>query len=311
LQTKVGTLKDQLAKFTGSDNISFDKLRQKLMEAEDKLAKAVAHNVGRDDWQSTIQAGKDAENHIRNEIQKKKELVTFLMEQLHNSTCDSCGQELTDEAKQTMREKTQKRLDSVKQEGKDLVQELAHVQQQNKHYAEQGEKFEALDVEPFEQEFYRLKSILSNSEHIQRMVSETEEAENELETVKKERLESMKIVETIKVFVEKKAEIQVNQVNELFDSLSVQLFEKQKNGDLKQKFEIEWNGKPFSKLSTAEKIRAGLELIKVIQEQSGVEGPTFVDNAESVIGLEPIPGQFIKATVKDTELTIKSNGGEE
>ena len=65
------------------------------------------------------------------------------------------------------------------------------------------------------------------------------------------------IVDAIKEFKTKRSELMVSKVDDLFTSISVKLYETLKNGEERATFEIEMDGKPYSKLSTAEKIKAG------------------------------------------------------
>ena len=83
------------------------------------------------------------------------------------------------------------------------------------------------------------------------------------------------------------------------------MFETQKNGVIKATFEIEYDGKPYSKLSTAERIKCGLELAEVLINVSGVSFPVFIDNAESILKFKAPSAQVITATVKNNPLKVE------
>ncbi|MFP3340081.1 hypothetical protein R0J91_19035, partial [Micrococcus sp. SIMBA_131] len=82
--------------------------------------------------------------------------------------------------------------------------------------------------------------------------------------------ESIFIIDSIKDFRAKEAELQAEKVQSLFENLSINLFKEQKNGDIKPDFEIEMDGKGYKKLSLSESIRAGLELRDVLSQQSEI-----------------------------------------
>jgi hypothetical protein len=109
--------------------------------------------------------------------------------------------------------------------------------------------------------------------------------------------ESVFILDAIKSFRAKEAELQGEKVQALFTTLSVRLFEEQKNGEIKPTFVIQMDGKDFNKLSLSESIRAGLELREVLSEQSEVIAPTFIDNCESITKFKGPSGQLIMSTV--------------
>lgn len=120
---------------------------------------------------------------------------------------------------------------------------------------------------------------------------------------------SIFMLDAIKAFRAKEAELQAEKVQSLFETLSVRLFNEQKNGELKPTFEIEMDGKPYSKLSLSESIRAGLELRDVLSQQSELIVPCFVDNAESITKFKQPNGQLIiSRVVAGLELKIEMEG---
>jgi hypothetical protein len=94
--------------------------------------------------------------------------------------------------------------------------------------------------------------------------------------------ESIFLLDAVKAFRAKEAELQAAKVQSLFTTLSIRLWTETKEGNKNPAFELEMNGKPYSKLSLGEKARAGLELIEVLAKQSGIDIPLFIDNRESL-----------------------------
>ncbi|KAF6636540.1 AAA family ATPase [Paenibacillus sp. EKM208P] len=125
------------------------------------------------------------------------------------------------------------------------------------------------------------------------------------------RNDSIFVLDAIKAFEAKEAELQAAKVQSLFTTLSISLFKEQKNGERKPDFVIEMDGKAYPLLSLSESVRAGLELREVLSEQSGVISPVAVDNTESTFKIKKTSGQLILVkAVEDAPLEIKQIGGE-
>ncbi|WP_287372461.1 AAA family ATPase [Prosthecochloris sp.] len=71
-------------------------------------------------------------------------------------------------------------------------------------------------------------------------------------------------------------------VADKFEPYSFKMFEQQINGGISDTCELLRDGKPYSALSTGEKIAAGLHVIEVLSEHYGIACPVFIDNAESI-----------------------------
>lgn len=299
---KVATLKEQYEKAMGSEAADLEEVVQKLKDAEMELKKGQSINESIEKKERAIQELEMKDKFIREQIMKKKALLDQMKEMPFQEHCAECGQALDYNSREQAKHKHLDRVESVKLEGKDLVSELGEIK---KHREELGEPEERVDLSELQKKMNHYQHILMDKRRIEELADDIKDAEGEYDFIRAERNESQSINEAVKSFIEVKAALMVHKVNSLFNSLSVKLFERQKNESIKQTFEIEKDGKPYSKLSTAERINAGCELIMVLQDISGVEGPTFYDNAESVIQLQNAPGQSIIARVENTELTIQ------
>ncbi|WP_339271479.1 AAA family ATPase [Paenibacillus sp. FSL K6-1330] len=121
------------------------------------------------------------------------------------------------------------------------------------------------------------------------------------------RNESIFILDAIKAYEAKAAELQAAKVQGLFQTITIRLFKQQKNGDIKPDFVIERYGKAPTQFSLSEGIRAGLEARDVISEQSGWISPCFIDNKESITHYKAPRGQLILCQVIEGKpLTIES-----
>ncbi|MGE7191791.1 AAA family ATPase [Lysinibacillus fusiformis] len=298
---RLETLREQLEKSLGSKEVNLDDVKTALEEVTQELTDKEAYNKSVAEVERKLQNIENQMNHIREQTYLKAELVESLENQHLPELCHECGQALDYNAKEETRKNHQKRIYSVKMEGKDLVLELRNL----KELKESLTVTEKHDLTGLYEISKRYQRILLDKERIEDLEREVKEAQKAYDFIRFERNESLGIVNAVKEFVEQKAALMVNQVNDLFPSLTVKLFEKQKNEAIKQTFEIELEGKPYQKLSTAEKVKAGIELICVLQKQSGVTSPTFIDNAESVLNLKIAPGQALVSIVRSHKLKIE------
>ena len=97
-----------------------------------------------------------------------------------------------------------------------------------------------------------------------------------------------------------RSKVVVDQVNSRFKTISVKIYEAQKNGVVKETFEITRDGVPYSDLNTASQFEAGLELISFLKSALDIECPVIVDNGERYTDVDfgDIKGQVIIAVAK-------------
>lgn len=83
-------------------------------------------------------------------------------------------------------------------------------------------------------------------------------------------------------------------------------------GELRDCFDIFYDGKPVAICSLSEQIRAGLELVGMISAAEGISYPVFLDNAESITSYQTAAEQIIEVqVVKGKELSVVSDQGKE
>lgn len=206
---------------------------------------------------------------------------------------------MTDEAK----DKAQKSIDDAAQEIADQVNPLI---KERKALREELYSLEFIKIdEGANEESQKIQDKLFEIEHemnkhkqLERLENDVKESTENEKKVKESLNESIFIIDAIKDFYAKEAELQAQKVVDLFENLSIKLFDFVKStGELKPTFEVMMDGKEYKKLSLSESIKAGLELRDVLSEQSGIITPCFVDNAESITKFKEPNGQLIMAKV--------------
>lgn len=223
-----------------------------------------------------------------------------------STTCNSCGQGLTEEAKATSisNKKTvvngiAKRVNDMLEQKKMLVTQLAALPEFK------GPDYSVADLIS---RIGEINSLLQSETIRTKATADLEKAKQAEVDYLKAKNDAIFVMDAIKVFKAKEAELQVSKVQELFTTLSVRLFDYvQSTGEYKPAFVIQMNGKDYDTLSTGEKIGAGLELSEVLYKQSELVVPTFIDNYESYTGKVAVYGQFITCNVVvGKSLTIES-----
>lgn len=120
-----------------------------------------------------------------------------------------------------------------------------------------------------------------------------------------------KVVAALGEFAAKRAEMVLSKLK--MKHAAIRLFDVVKStGEIKDTFRFTYDGKDYRWISNSEKVRAGLEVSRLLQDLTGLCYPTYIDNAESITGsIDAMPNQVMLAFAKRTQLTVQSNSGQE
>lgn len=108
-------------------------------------------------------------------------------------------------------------------------------------------------------------------------------------------------------FTSYKSNLLEQEVNSKFKMVKFKLFNKLVNGGIEETCITTVNGVSWSGLSGAEKIHAGMDIIKTLQKLYNITIPLFIDNRESITSLPSMDGtQIINLIVskKDKEVRL-------
>lgn len=245
--------------------------------------------------------------HLKEQRDQIKEQIRELHNEPIDDRCRACGQTLQGEAKAAAEADKQRRVDQLIEEFNNIItkrKELeAHLTQiEHIDVSKQREEVRELEVR-----LDQLDEVISNHKSREQLQGQIDHAETDEAAILTSLNESIFIIDAIKAFAAKEAEMMADKVQALFTTLSLRLFKTNKtDGEIKPDFEIEMDGKPYRKLSLSESIRAGLELRDVLSQQSGIIAPCMVDNAESITQFKQPNGQLIVSrVVPRQELTIE------
>ncbi len=294
-QSRTKTLKEQLDQIAPTVALDSLKVEEAQLLKQIKEIEKITDSAG--DTNRKINTLNTRIRSMLVEREQMKEDFQRLKDEEIQGSCRVCKQPLKDESLESAEMEKQERIKKFKEnynvqviQRKELEEELAKLE-----YIDVSEQIEKV------RELERLRDPLlqeiRNHAQYEQLLSQVNQAQADENETLQSLNESIFILDSVKAFKAKEAELQGEKVQALFETLSVRLFEEQKNGEMKNTFEIELDKKPYRKLSTAEGIRAGLELRDVLSQQSDLITPVFVDNAESITTFKQPVGQLIVSRV--------------
>jgi DNA repair exonuclease SbcCD ATPase subunit len=296
-QSRTRTLQGQLENIL-IPRVPVDSLKAEIsqFEREIKEIEKVIDSAG--DANRYYNATQSKLRGLQDQIEMSKERWPHLKNEPIEDTCRTCKRPLDDESVEAVKADKDSRMDQYKTNHTALVTQRNEVK-------EQLEKMEYIDVteqiekvRELEGKRQPLLNALQGLDQYEQLQAEIEAAQkNEADTLKSLN-DSIFVLDSIKAFNAKSAELQAEKVQALFTTLSIRLFKVNKtDGEIKPDFEIEKDEKPYRTLSLSEGIRAGLELRDVLSQQSELVVPTFIDNCESITSFKKPNGQLITSTV--------------
>ncbi len=304
-QSATRTLQKQLDEVEHA--LELDELKESEKELLEKLE---SFNVKERKVTATNEKRRNKEIALemeREDLERQRADYMKLYEQEVNDKCPTCNQSLDEKTVLVAKENRESDL-ARKREAFKVQQEKVKALRAE---LEQIEPVDSAELTNERQELYsslnELKELIYKAEAYKKIEKRIEEAFDHEQSTHVSLKESVFILDAVKSFKAKEAELQGEKVQALFTTLSVRLFENQKNGEIKPTFVIQMDGKDFNKLSLSESIRAGLELREVLSEQAEIIAPCFVDNAESITSFKGPTGQLIMSTVvAGQELEVKA-----
>ncbi len=115
--------------------------------------------------------------------------------------------------------------------------------------------------------------------------------------------ENMQLIED---YIIAKVSFLTDKINSKFTSVQFQLFDKQVDGGLIECCQAVVGGARYGKgLNRGAMINAGLEIISVLSNHSGVKVPIFIDNAEAVTKFIDVNAQVIKLIVSENDKKLR------
>jgi hypothetical protein len=305
-QSRTKTLQEQLNQLP-MVNVPVESLKAEIAQYERQIKEIEIIIDSAGDKNRAYNTNQSRLRSVQDQIAMSKEHWPLLKHEVIEDACPKCKRPLDDESVEAVKADKESRIEQYKANHNDLVKQRDEVTAQlaELEYIDVSEQVEK--VRELEEKRYPLLTAIQNLSSYEQLQKQVEAARvNEDDTLRSLN-DSVFVLDCVKVFRAKEAEIQAEKVQALFETLSIRLFKQNKgDGEYKPDFEIEMDGKGYQKLSLSEGIRAGLELREVLSKQSGVITPVFIDNAESITSFKQPNGQLIiSRVVADQELKIE------
>ena len=133
----------------------------------------------------------------------------------------------------------------------------------------------------------KVKHQLFNLDIADRQTERIAELEEELRNKSVAYEELQRGVYLCEEFIKTKVEYIDKAITDVFSTVKFRMFETQINGGLKSCCDVmvpdgKGNYIPYASANNAARIRAGLEIIKVLSDHYGIHVPVFIDNAEGI-----------------------------
>lgn len=305
-QSRTKTLQEQLPPVYADFNAEIEEKKQIAIRKRIEVVKECIANA-----ESSNRKLNELNTQIRGLV-ADRDRAKIEFQKLNNEeipdTCRVCRQPLQGESVKAAEEEKQKRIAEFKANYDALVSK-------RKALEEEANAIEWIDVSELLNELDGLNDELKASVDRSEAMATRDESLLKVEQARADEAktladlkESIFILDAIKAYRAKEAELQAEKVQSLFTTLSIRLFKYVKTTDeWEPDFSIQMDGKDYAVLSAGEKIAAGLELTEVLFKQSELIVPCFIDGIESYTGKVAVYDQLITGrAVPDQELKIET-----
>ncbi|WP_264737278.1 AAA family ATPase [Cytobacillus firmus] len=295
-QSRTKTLQEQLDQLADpkqdidSLQVELGAIDKQVRELDNKMDQAFEKNREYDNVRSKIL-------NLQDQIEMSKERWPLLKNEAIDDTCRTCKQPLTEEAVEAVKADKEQRMAEYKEKHNALLKQREELKKQMTELEFKDVSELRNKVAEIDEKGQPLREAIRIHSQYEGLKTQVKNAKADESSTLQALNDSIFVLDSIKAFRAKEAELQSEKVQALFETLSIKLFDQQKNGEIKNTFEIVMDGKEYKKLSLSEGIRAGLELREVLSKQSEAVAPVFIDNAESITSFTQPSGQLITSTV--------------
>ncbi|ACT00255.1 hypothetical protein [Paenibacillus sp. JDR-2] len=248
--------------------------------------------------------------YTQHEVDSSKAAWPALKDEAINDTCRTCAQPLQEDAIKAVIADKEKRIAAYRSKHSNLqsIRDEAKAALAAAKWVDVTER--QANVRALEDQRDLITEKIRAHKDRARFEVELQQSEETEATTLISLRESTLILDAIKAYKAKEAELQAAEIQSNFTRLSVRLFKYVKSNDAYEPdFSIQMDGKDYAFLSTGEKIAAGLELAEVLHKQSGIIAPVFIDNVGEYTGPITAYDQVITGrAVPEQTLQIEVDG---
>lgn len=308
-QSRTKTLREQL------DRLPETTAKIEVLEAEAAALKAeiekedavvaAAANVN-----SQYTALKARYDSLQEQVAASKAGWPALKNEIIQDTCRTCKQPLQDDAVAAVKADKEQRMAAYQARHRDLQEKRDEAKAALSEACWIDVAKQSAKVSKLENEYDSLLASIRDLKERARLNAEVEAAATAEAATLASLRESTFILDAIKAYRAKEAELQAAEIQAKFSTLSIRLFKYvASRAEYEPDFSVQVDGKDYQLLSAGEKIGAGLELIEVLHKQSGLVAPVFIDGIgeytgpvrafDQVITGRAVPDQDLQISVQE------------
>lgn len=241
----------------------------------------------------------DALNEENNKHQKLIDVATEKSKRI-KSKIDNLKSQITDVTQSSEYQEVQRDIDELNKKRMNIQEEVDdQLDELDSQLNELNAEKEHLD---------KLKSIAASNKNIEKRIQELRNKEDEL--LDEKEIYSGQLYKLNKFTITKINKLTDN-INQKFKYVTFKLFYTQVDGEVKETCETTVNGIEYHRgLNSAKKLNAGLDIINTLCDHYKINGPIFIDNAESVIDILPTKSQQIRLVVSKEDNTLRMEKSE-
>ena len=299
------------------ENLKEFSKQDKLNEIESKYEQLMNNTdnlVSIEDLEKDItKISQKIKDNINIELQELKENRKKELEKLNNvssvtSICPTCKQEMRNEnmisalkiSYKKQIKKLDERIEELKQETKELLakkniqiakynnMKTPEMQEKTKMRNELKKQIEALMEEKSKVDLYNKEVSINTAKikdarkQLEILNNETEKILNEISKYKKQ----LEIAKKLNLLIIKKqtetAKKYLNKVSIEFDEVDGE------TGEILEDvvYKIKYSGRDYEKLSKSYKLKADIEIARLISKAMDIQAPMFIDDVESITNIE-------------------------
>ncbi len=248
-----------------------------------------------DDIETTIIKKEEEFQKLEKQAKEQKKIIDDIEE--NKSICPLCKSEIDKLSSNQIKTKTIEILNELMANKSDLLSEIKNLKAQKAIYTIKYNfatndkdikllalnekitklKLEKEEIQKFNYEIQANKKAKEKAKEDLKLLNKSlEENRNEKEMLKMQ-------IEVAKSLNMKIIEKQIEMVKEYLDKVKLVFYKvDQDTGEIKDDYKMLYEDKEYNVLSLSEKLRASLEISNLINEKVGLNGPTFIDNSESI-----------------------------
>lgn len=226
--------------------------------------------------------------------------------------CSECGHVLDAAEVREHIQKSKQRLHAlasdcevIKKQGFALNVSIEQGKKENEARIAAYELQRGKDVRALQVEIEQLQALQSERQEKMKLAKDLQEYEAIAAEIETDLAEKQATVQSLKNYLLKYAELQVEAIHPKLQHAEVQLCTFSKDGEMKLDFTLLYDRKPYSVLCNSERVLCSLEIASYFNEVRGASYPIYIDNAESLESFDaPNTQHFVARMVPKSSLIV-------